>query len=1324
MSTHLQQIRELLTARFNSIELRNLYFDLGIDSEDAPSESKSELVRYLIEYCQRHDRLTDLLSRCKESRPTLDWPDSIETWPDLAETILPPCPYRGLSAFREVDTANFFGRDVYTTKLIQEVNKNSLLAVVGPSGSGKSSVVFAGLVPALCQKNSWLIIDFRPGRDPFRSLAIAILAYLEPGISEVDRLMETGKLASALEVGKLELAGILERLLELNGPAERVLLIADQFEEIYTLCDDLERRRRFLDVLLALPTKGPSIGSATLCLTLRADFMGQALSYRPFADRLQDHDVKLGPMNREELRAAIVEPAKALNVDLEPGLANRILGDVGQEPGNLPLLEFALTLLWEEQQLGRLTHEAYDAIGQVQGALARHAEVVFARLSAGEQATARSVFIQLIQPGAGTADTRRLATREEVGEDNWMLVQQLAGERLLTTGGEEQGPETVEVAHEALMQHWRRLEMWMAEDRAFREWQQRLRSFLAIWQSSGHDDGALLRGAPLAEAEAWLIECGDRLPDSERAYINVGISAREAQARTEEARLQKELALAQAVAEAERRRAREQEHASRGLRWRSTLALVVAIMALLAAAGAFYFWTQAERGRRLAEARELAARSLEIIERNPDQALYLAYQAAQGTLAQGDLLTGETYRALYTALTLPGQTLAVLKDHSGSVWSAAFSLDGRHILTASGDGTARLWRNDGQPLTVLKGHFGSVQSVALSPDGQRILTAGNDGTARLWDIGGQPLTVLEGHFGPVWSAVFSPDGQRILTAGNNGTARLWDDSGQPLTILEGHSGSVSSLVFSPDGQRIVTGGDDGTARLWDGDGQPLAILEGHLGAVSSVAISPDGQRVLTADNNGTVWLWDGRGQLLYTLKGHSASVSSLAFSPDGQRILTASIDGTVRLLDGYSRPMLILAESTSSVPPVAFSADGQRILAVIDNGTLWLWDGDGRLVTILDAQSDEVWSPAISPSGKRILTSGNAGSVRLWDVDGQPVSVLEGHLGPVSSVAFSSDSQRILTASDDGTARLWDGDGRLLAVLEGHTGSISSLAFSPDGNRIVTAGIDETVRLWDGAGQLLKVLEWNTPMWSAAFSPNGQRILTIANSGNALLLSNDGRFLASMDFSSVWPATFSPNGQRILAIDDGGTAQLLDSDGQQVSILGRRSDEDWRPPLGESDRRIVRAKPRSLAIFNPNGQHILTASDDGTARLWDSDGQLLAVLEGHTDSVLYAAFSSDGKHIVTASNDSTARLWDGNGQSLLVLEGHSGPVRTAIFSPDGQRILTAGADNTVRLWKNYPTIESMLSDTEQALSRILPYEECVAGLEEALCQASVSVVSP
>ncbi len=410
-------------------------------------------------------------------------------------------PYRGLAAFREQDAPFFFGREIFTAQLAEKVKQQPLVAVLGPSGSGKSSIVFAGLVPRLREEGGWLVADFRPKDRPVRSLAAALLPLLEPDKSETERLVEIRKMSQALDQGDLELGEVVVRILEKNPEANRLLLIADQFEELYTLCQEAETRFRFLDLLLqAIPLAAPapdSAGSLHLVWTLRVDFLGQALAYRPLTDALGAADVKLGPMTAEELRQVIEKPAQKQGVSFEAGLVERILADVGREPGNLPLLEFALTALWEQQIRGELTHQAYEAIGQVKGALSGHAEAVFAGLGEAEQAQARRILVQLVHPGQGTEDTRRLAHRDELKEIDWPLVQQLASQRLVVTDRDLEERETVEIIHEALIRNWAQLRRWINEDRRFRIWQERLRAALRQWQISEQDEGALLRGVPL-----------------------------------------------------------------------------------------------------------------------------------------------------------------------------------------------------------------------------------------------------------------------------------------------------------------------------------------------------------------------------------------------------------------------------------------------------------------------------------------------------------------------------------------------------------------------------------------------------------------------------------------------------------------------------------------------------------------------------------------------------------------------------------------------------------------------------------------------------------
>ena len=437
----------------------------------------------------------------------------------LRATLAAVCPYRGLRYFREEDAAFFFGRDLYINLLQESIARLPLLAVVGASGSGKSSVVRAGLIPRLRQSRSapvWEAVTLVPGERPLRSLAAALLPLLEPDLTEVDRLAEANKLAAHLADAHVGLGEVVGRVLQKQPGTDRLLLVVDQWEELYTLTREESERRQFMDEILGATARGP----LTTVLTLRGDFFGQVLGYRPLADRLQDAVANLGPMNRAELLQAVVRPAAKVGLAFEPGLVERILDDVGEEPGNLPLLEFALTTLWEQRRGGYLLHEAYEAMGKVEGAIARRAEEQFSHLSPLEQQAVSRVFLELVRPGAGCDDTRRRARLTEIGETVRPLVQQLADARLLVTGRDTAtGAETVEVAHEALIWQWRRLQGWLDANREFLLWRQRLRADLEEWQRTGQDQEVLLRGKPLAEARHWLGERPqDLLPGGDGLY--------------------------------------------------------------------------------------------------------------------------------------------------------------------------------------------------------------------------------------------------------------------------------------------------------------------------------------------------------------------------------------------------------------------------------------------------------------------------------------------------------------------------------------------------------------------------------------------------------------------------------------------------------------------------------------------------------------------------------------------------------------------------------------------------------------------------------------
>lgn len=456
-----------------------------------------------------------------------------------SDTPLPddlPCPYRGLFHFGPNDAEFFFGRDVFVAELVSVVQTRALVPVLGASGSGKSSVVLAGLVPQLQQTGHWQFTHFRPGSDPFHALALALVPLYQPAQDATDQIAQARKLASYLRDGEVLLADVIARIQQ-NYPNQRVLLIADQFEELYTLCSEEGTRRRFLDCLLgSLATANGQISPLVLVATMRADFLANALSYRPFADVLQNGDVKLGVMNQEELRQVIEKPAAKLGVTFEAGLVQRILDGVESQPGNLPLLEFALTELWGRRDGKQLTHNAYEAIGEVEGALAGYADQQYARLSESEQAQVRRIFVQLVRPGEGTEDTRRLATKAELGEERWALVTRLANSRLVVTSQDGVKQETVEVVHEALIRNWGELRGWMASDRTFRVWQDRLRAAMQQWQATQGDEGSLLRGAALVEAEEKLKTHQDDLSPTEQTFIQTSVELRNRLLREEKVR--------------------------------------------------------------------------------------------------------------------------------------------------------------------------------------------------------------------------------------------------------------------------------------------------------------------------------------------------------------------------------------------------------------------------------------------------------------------------------------------------------------------------------------------------------------------------------------------------------------------------------------------------------------------------------------------------------------------------------------------------------------------------------------------------------------------
>jgi WD40 repeat protein len=1111
-----------------------------------------------------------------------------------ATAAIPPCPYPGLAYFGPQDAARFYGRQQAVQALVKAVEKRGFTAVVGASGAGKSSAVLAGLAPRLDALGSWRSTYFRIGTEPDKNPFSALARALEPLTRDRDlikKLKEVRKLAEGLSDRSITLTNIVATCRSAN-PGKRILLIADQFEEVFTLVSDEGLRNSFIDTLIAAfpdPAQGV-MPDVVLALTLRADFYNAALGYRPLADRLQDHVENLGPMTRDELREAILEPAKAVGVHFERGLAETILDYVGKRPGSLPLLQFALREMWGRMKTPLMTRDDYEAIDGVEGALAKHAQAIFNRSTdyGNDETTAalfRRLFTRLVTLGEGVEDTSRIVSREELGPEAWALAQRLANEdnRLVVTAAVPPARENAEVVHEALIRYWPILVEWISRDRAFQLWVRQLGPRVKEWRANPIDEGTLLSGGPLALAVDWYRRRGDELSDDERAYIDASARLRELQ---------------------------EREKSEKELELRHQNASFLGALA-----------------------------NVELLRGNIGSALRLAVKATRADLELPiNSLSNSTAAAGLVASVWRARWRVSFGGHENHLTSAAYSPDGSRVVTASWDNTARIW----DPVTAteivaFRGHYTTVNSAVFCPKGSRVVTASNDNTARIWDAtSAKEIAILRGHNKYVNTAAFSPDASRVVTASHDRTARIWDvATAEQIAVLHGHEDHVTCAAFSPDGSRIVTAAKDSTVRIWDAATyREITILRQSEKYLTSAAFSPDGTMIVAASWDRTARIWDVEKAVeVAVLRGHENYLTSATFSPDGSMIVTAAMDATARIWAVKdAAEILVLRGHEDQLASATFSPDGSRIVTASRDKTSRIWDiPNVDESTVLHGHKSSVTCAAFSPDGSRVVTAARDHTARIWDVASvKEIAILQGHQDCLTSAAFNPDGSRVVTSSWDQTARIWEvATVREIAVLRGHEGWVISATFSPDGFRIVTASADETARIWDVVtGSEVAVLRGHTAsVTSAAYSRDGSRIVTASWDRTARIWdAATGREIAVLRGHNqfVNTAAFSFDGSRIVTASNDKTARI------------------WDPAIAE-EIAVLPGHDRELtsAMFSPDGSRIVTASEDASVRIWDTATALeIAVLRGHKDRVFSVAFSPDGLRLVTASNDDTARIWD------------------------------------------------------------------------------------
>ncbi len=1130
-------------------------------------------------------------------------------------------PYKGLRAFREADAADFFGRATLTERLLARLSSTGdgarFLTVIGPSGSGKSSLVKAALIPALRQgalPNSahWFITEMLPGTHPLEELEAALLRVSVnplPGI--LDQLTEDRR-------GLVRAA---KRILPADQEVELVLVI-DQFEELFTLTADEKVRMHFIDNLLSA-VSDPR-GRVRLLLTLRADFYDRPLLYPRLAELARSHSEVIVPMDASELERAIAGPAERVGLKLESSLVATLVNDVGEQPGALPLLQYALSELYERRVENRLTLAAYREIGGLSGALARRADGLFEALDATGQAAARQLFLRLITLGEGVEDTRRRVLQAELSsllDENRVLedvIDAYTQYRLLTFDRDPltRGP-TVEIAHEALIREWGRLREWLLISREALRVQRRLMTFSDEWLANSKEPSYLASGARLMQFEA-LAQDGDlRLNQAERAYLEASISAREQQEHRERERQARELQLAQQSAN----------------RLRSLVAALAIFLVIAAGLSLFAFnsRTDALSNFTRAEAQRLAAVSNNL--RLQHQSSEVAALLAVRSMRLQYTVQGDEALANAATLDLPIRTYTGNTNTSAMV---VYSPDGQYLANASWDGTARLWDTQtGQEIREFE--IGQpFASVAFSPDGRYLATGGPQ--ASLWNVEtGEKIRQFFVPSNGVSAVVFSPDGRYLLTSADN-TALLWNvQTGQELQRYVGHTQGLAwgDLAFFPDGQHVMTGSSDQTVRVWDTfSGQETRQINVDV-QVFTLALSPDSQSVLLGGSGGMLQLWDLQtGTLIRNFVGNSIQANAVGFLPGGQTIYSAAQDYTIRLWD------------------VATGQEQRRLVG----------------------HNQALFYGALSPDGQYLVSSSYDKTMRLWNIGqsgGLPQFISSGNAINFS-VAVSPDGNSVLTGGVDHIARLWNAHtGQLIRQLVGHSDNVFWVAFSPDGQDALTGGeSDNTARLWDvNSGQEVRQFRQNVGVARTVFSPDGKLILTtplsavpghLWNVQTGEEVQQFNQVTRTMGFNDV---AFSPDSRFVVTSSYDESARLWDTHtGQQIHV--------WNVVGGTYS-----------AAYAPDGKSIFVGDNQGITHQWDvQSGQEVKQFVGHTDAVNNLAVSPDGRYLLSGG-DTTARLWNiATGQEIRRFVGHTTQVSSVAFFPDGKHVLTGSVDGVAHEW--------------------------------------------
>ena len=1130
------------------------------------------------------------------------------------------CPYRGLAPFDAAHAEYFFGRERLVAELVARLVGSTLLAVVGPSGSGKSSAVRAGLLPALADgvvpgSEHWRRAVMRPGARPLAELSRA-LARAVP---------EAGHEGAAPWI-----ADALDRLPD----GERLVLLIDQFEEAFVACRDGAEREAFFDALVE--GAGDPDERLVIVLAIRGDFYARCAEHAELSTLVSANQLLVGPMRRDELRRAIELPARRAGLRVEPRLVSALVGDVAAEPGGLPLLSAALVELWQRRDGRTLRYEVYERSGGVSGAVARLAEDAYQRLSPAERLRARPMLLRLAGADDEQAEgfVRRRVPLDELeldrDEDAARALAVLTESRLLTV---DEG--AAEVAHEALLREWPRLSDWLAEDAEGRHLHQHLIGAAGEWRDSGRDPAELYRGARLAAALDWAASHDPELNQLERSFLDESRAAGE-------------------------RQAQRQRRTNRRLR-----ALLAGVGVLLAAAVVAGVIALSERqGARsaatVADAERLGAQAL--AEDHLDRALRLA---SAGLALDDSVATRSSL--LSTLLRSPAAIGVLSPGGEEGLLALALSPDGGTLAVSDADGTVTLF--DTETREVVGDHQapGSAFQIAFDPQGDSLAVAEDSsatGTLEILDAAtgrlrsSTSLAAGQG-FAPLGIVIYAPDGRSLFVPYSRGDslflrrydARRGTPLGKPVRV--GPQLDTPPLM-TPDG-RLLVSTDRGVKAL---DAETLRVIRRYPVGGTAEALSPDGRTAAISASGGDLRLLDLGSGRVRTLTGAGAG-DPRAFSPDGRTLSTEEGDGNVVLWDVEEGVPIVTFEGHAANADLHafFSPDGRTLYTAGNDGRVIVWDvaGDRRLGRPFPRGLGG-WEPgydyppafALSPDGRALAFARLDGRVELIDAETlRRTASFEAFPGRAAvAIDYSADGRRLAVAGEGGGVGVWDVEsgerlGALLRAPRGPRGpetvnprTVSALAFG-QGDLLAAAEVGGAVRIWDlGRRELLRPpLGLPPSVLGLAFSPDGSRLAI--------------PFGASSDHG--------PNGVEILDVGSGERVARLSTDGEVRSVA-----------------------------FSPDGSLLAGGAVDGGALLWATDGwrrvgrplarRNASAGDVEAVSTLHVEFSPDGHTLATSQSDHSVALWDVASQEpigplLLDPASHGGEISvTARFTPDGAHL--------------------------------------------------------